>query len=189
MLSVVPCRRGPAAPEGGRTLGAWTHTSTALGVCTVQASSVRGSGSLWNFYCGMGEGEGTCQCLCSPAELSSVFWGSTTLPSGVLSPYCSLRAELLTFNIPDVKSHWLSELMESSPSAFASQTSEALPCPAGCPSHCPGSLLPVRVMCTASPPFLSSSVGLLSMLVSGESILLIFWRFSGLFRQVWVESK
>ena len=35
----------------------------------------------------------------------------------------------------------------------------------------------------------SSSVGLLSMLGSGESVLLVFWWFSGLFRQVWVESK
>ena len=34
----------------------------------------------------------------------------------------TLRAELLTFNIPDVKSHWLSELTLSGPSAFASQT-------------------------------------------------------------------
>ena len=34
----------------------------------------------------------------------------------------SLRAELLTYNMPDVQSRWLSELMQSGPSAFASQT-------------------------------------------------------------------
>ena len=33
------------------------------------------------------------------------------------------RSGLLTFNFPDVKSYWRSELMESGPSAFASQTS------------------------------------------------------------------
>ena len=54
-------------------------------------------------------------------KLNSVFQGSAPLPPGVLSPCCS-RAELLTFNIPDVKARWLSELMESDHSAFASQT-------------------------------------------------------------------
>ena len=57
-----------------------------------------------------------------PTKLSSVFQGSTTLPPGVLLPSPLSRAELLTFNIPDVKSRWLSELTESSPFAFASQT-------------------------------------------------------------------
>ena len=57
------------------------------------------------------------------------------------------------------------------------------------PLHHPGSLLPARVACTASPPFLPSSVGLWSMLGSKESVLLDFWQFSGLFRQMWVESK
>ena len=57
------------------------------------------------------------------------------------------------------------------------------------PLHRPASLPPVRVACTASLPFLPSSMGLLSTLGSGESILLVFWQFSGLFRQMWVESK
>ena len=34
-----------------------------------------------------------------------------------------------------------------------------------------------------------SSVGLSSTLGSGESILLVFWQFSGLFRQMWLEAK
>ena len=50
----------------------------------VQASLVRGTGYLWNFGWGMGEGDGACQDLCSPAELSSVFWSSTALPPSVL---------------------------------------------------------------------------------------------------------
>ena len=44
----------------------WIHRSTVLGVCVVQASSVTGTSSLWNFSCGMGEGYGACQHLCSP---------------------------------------------------------------------------------------------------------------------------
>ena len=53
----------------------------------MQASLVTGTGSLWSFGWGMGEGNGACQHLCSPAKLSSVFQGSTTLPPGVLSPF------------------------------------------------------------------------------------------------------
>ena len=88
-------RFAPGGPlwEGPRSTGkevgpseGWIHRSTALGVCTVQASLVMGTGSLWDFGWGMGEGNGAYQPLYSPAELSSVFQGSTTLPPGVLSP-------------------------------------------------------------------------------------------------------
>ena len=77
-----PCSTGREAGPSE----AWIHRRTALGICTVQASLVRGTGSLWNFSWEMGEGNGTSQRLCSPAKLSSVFWGSTTLPPSVLSP-------------------------------------------------------------------------------------------------------
>ena len=128
-----PCSTGREAVP----LEGWIHRSPALGVCAVQASSMTGTGSLWNFGWGMGEGNRACQRLSSPTELSSVFQSWTTLPPGVLSPSRSLRAELLTFNIPDVQSCWLSELTESDPSTFASQTWGALPCLAGCPSTAP----------------------------------------------------
>ena len=52
------------------------------------------------------------------------------------------------------------------------------------PLHCSSSLPPVRVAGTASLPFLPSSVGLLPTLGSRESVLLVFWQFSGLFRQM-----
>ena len=70
-----PLREGPCSTrrEAGQLEG-WTHRSTALGVCLVQTSLVMGTGSLWNFGWGMGEGDGDCQHLCSPVELSSVFW-------------------------------------------------------------------------------------------------------------------
>ena len=87
-----------------------------------------------------------------------------------------LRAELLAYNLPDVKSRLLSEHASSGPSAFASQTRGL--CLAGGPPLRPGSLPPVRGARTASPPFLPSSVGLSSALGSGDSILLVFWQFS-----------
>ena len=62
LLQEGPCGTGREAdPSEG-----WIHRSTTLGVCMVQASSVRGTGSLWDFGWGMGEGEGTSQRLCSP---------------------------------------------------------------------------------------------------------------------------
>ena len=108
---------------------------------------------------------------------NSPSWRPLALPLG---------AELLTYNIPDDKSLWLSKLTLSGSSAFASQT-RGLTLLGGLPLHRPVSLLPVRVACTASLPFLPSSLGLLSMLGSGEFVLLVFWWFSGLFRQMWVE--
>ena len=110
--------------------------------------------------------------LCLPGLNTSPSW----CPLALLLPEqsCSL------FHIPDVKSRWLSELMQSGPSAFACQT-WGLCLAGGLPLHCPGSLPPVSVARTTSPPFLPSSVGLLSTLGSGESILLVFWWFYGLF--------
>ena len=104
-------------------------------------------------------------------------------------PPRSPRADLLTFNIPDVKSPWLSELVQSGPSTFCKPDFGGSALPSRLPLYRPGSLLPVRVAHTASLPFLPSSVGLLSMLGSGESVLLVFQWFSGLFRVMWVESK
>ena len=100
-------------------------------------------------------------------------------------PPCSPRAELLTFIIPDVKSSWLLEVPKSIPSTFERGST----LPSGLSLHCPSSLPPVHVAHTASLPFLPSSVGLLSTLGSRESVLLVFWQFAGLFRQMWVESK
>ena len=59
-----PCGTGREAdPSEG-----WIHRSTALGVCVVQASSVTGTGSLWDFGWGMREGDGAFQRLCSLAS-------------------------------------------------------------------------------------------------------------------------
>ena len=112
--------------------------------------------------------------LCRPGAQQLSLPLSSSLPA--------FRAELLTYDLPDAKSRLLSEHGLSGPSAFASQTRGL--CLAGEPPLHPGSLPPVRGARTASPPFLPSSVGLSSALGSGDSVLLILWRFSGLFRQV-----
>ena len=86
-----PLREGPCSTRREADLSeGWIHTSPVVGICEVEASPVRETGSLWNFGWGMGEGNGTCQCLCSPVELSSVFQGSTYLPTHVLLPSCCL---------------------------------------------------------------------------------------------------
>ena len=133
-----PLPEGPCSTRReSDPLEGWIHRNTALGICMVQARLVMGTGSLWNFGWGMGEGDGTCGHLCSPRScaLSSRAQQLSLLASS-RSP-CSLRAEMLAFNIPDVKIRWLSELTESGPSAFASQTLRALPCWACCPSTPP----------------------------------------------------
>ena len=94
----------------------------------------------------------------------------------------TFRVELLTYDLLDAKSRLLWEHSPSGPSAFASQTRGL--CLGGEPPLHPGSLPPVRGARTAPPPFLPSSLGLSSALGSGDSVLLILWWFSGLFRQV-----
>ena len=108
--------------------------------------------------------------------------GAQSLSLLLFSNLSALLAELLAYNLPDIKSRLLSEHTPSGPSAFASQTWGL--CFAGGPPLRPGSLPPVRGARTASLSFLVSSVGLSSALGSGDSIPLVFWRFSGLFRQV-----
>ena len=112
--------------------------------------------------------------LCRPGAQQLSLPLSSSLPA--------FRAELLTYDLPDAKSRLLSEHSPSGPSAFASQTRGL--CLACEPPLHPGSLPPVHGVRTASTPFLPSSVGFSSAFGSGDSVLLILWQFSGLFRQV-----
>ena len=51
--------RGRVAPGGSQTRRRdGSAEARALGVCSVQASSLAGTGSLWDFGWGMGEGDG-----------------------------------------------------------------------------------------------------------------------------------
>ena len=115
-----------------------------------------------------------------PTELC--FQGAQQLSLPLSSSLPAFRAELLTYDLPDAKSRLLSEHALSGPSTFASQTRGL--CLASRLPLCPGSLPPVHGVRIASLPFLPSSVGLSSALGSGDSILLVFWWFSGLVRQV-----
>ena len=108
--------------------------------------------------------------------------GAQQLSLPLSSSLPAFQAELLTYDLPDAKSRLLSEHSPSGPSAFASQTRGL--CLAGEPPLCPGSLPPVRGARTASLPFLPSSMGLSSALGSRDSVLLVFWWFSELVRQV-----
>ena len=117
-----------------------------------------------------------------PHQTELCYQGAQQLSLPLSSSLPAFRAELLTYDLPDAKSRLLWEHSPSGPSAFASQTRGL--CLAGEPPLRPGSLPPVRGARTASPPFLPSSVGLSSAFGSSDSVLLILWRFSGLFRQV-----
>ena len=117
-----------------------------------------------------------------PRQTELCCQGAQQLSLPLSSSLPAFRAELLTYDLLDAKSCLLSEHSPSGPSAFASQT-RGLCLASELPLHS-GSLPPVHGVRTASLPFLHSSVGLSSALGSGDSVLLILWRFSGLFRQV-----
>ena len=143
--------------EGVRPAGGIDPQKHSIGCLRVQASSMMGTGALWDYGWGMGEGDGAGECLCYPP--------SCTLSSSAQQLYLllsssppALRADLLTHYLPDVKSRLLSEYTLSGPSSFGSQT-RGLCLASGLPL-CPGYLPPVSVVCTASLPFPPSSVGL-----------------------------
>ena len=102
-------------PEG------WICRSTALGVCRVQASSLAGTGSLWDLGWGMGEGDGSGEHLCSLSSCA-LLSGAQQLSLPLSSSPPALRAKLLAYNLPDVKTCLLSEHTPSGLSTFASQT-------------------------------------------------------------------
>ena len=183
-LSSLCCWQSPAGGalavptrREGDPLEGWIHRNTASGVCTMQVSLVTGIGSLWDFGWGMGEGYGASQCLCFPpsrALSSRAQQLSLLVPSH--SPR-SPRAGLLTFNIPDV-SHWLSELTQSGPSAFASQTrgsalqGGAAPPP---PQLSPASLWSVHCLSALPTLFCGPLVYTWLQTVCSASLLVAFW--------------
>ena len=179
--------RGPVAPGGSQTRWRDGSTEAQRWVFSGASKFPGRTGSLWDLGWGMGEGDGAGKPLCSlPSCALSSGVQQLSFPLSSSPPF--LQAELLTYNLPDVKSRSLSEHTPHGPSAFASQTRGALLGWRATPPP-PGSLPPVHGARTTSPPFLPSYVGLSSALGSGDSVLLVFWRFSVLFRQVYVESK
>ena len=173
LLSVIRFRKGPEAAGGSQAL-CWNYGSAeAQHWVFVQCKQVPWQELVpFVILAGDGRGRWLWQAPLFPAKLCSVVRGSATLLPLSSSPTV-LQAELLAYNLPDVKSLLLLEHTPSGPSTFASQTRGL--CLAGRLPLCPGSFPPVRGVCTASLPFLPSSVGLSSALGSGDSILLVFW--------------
>ena len=90
------------APGGSQTRrrDGSTEFCTALGVCTVQASFLEGTGSLWDFGWGMGEGDGAGKCLCSPpccALLSGAQQLSLRCPPAL--PFSEQSCSLIIFQM------------------------------------------------------------------------------------------
>ena len=56
--------------EGGRPVGEMDPQKHSVGHLRGASNLGDGTGSLWNFSWGMGEGDGSCQHLCSPTKLS-----------------------------------------------------------------------------------------------------------------------
>ena len=137
--------------EGVRPTEGWICRSIALGVCVVQASSLAGTGSLWDFGWGMGQGDGTGEGLFSlpSCALSS---GAQQLSLPLSSSPPVLQAELLAYNLPDVKSYLLSEHTPPAPSLLqASLRGSAWP---ACRPSAPA---PSRQSIELAPPHRPSS--------------------------------
>ena len=119
-----------------------------------------------------------------PCQTELVVWGSTTLPPVVVQPSRSPSRAVSLYpsrcQVPlVVRTHSARPLRFCQPDSGALLGQRAAP-----PTWLPPASPVLGAPRTASPPFLPSSAGLSSALGSGDSVLLILWRFSGLFRQV-----
>ena len=142
-----PLQEGPCGSgrESDPLPEVWLHRSSELGVCAERATSLAGTGSLWDFGWGMGGGDALSSAF-FPTKLSSVVWGLSSSPSLCLPAFLLSRAELLTYDLPDAKSCLLLEHAPLGPSAFASQTRGSawpwaapppqLPPASPCSAHC-----------------------------------------------------
>ena len=65
-----PLQEGPCGSrrESDLLKEVWLCRSTVLGVCSERASSLTGTGSLWDFGWGVGKGDGAAKRLCSPTS-------------------------------------------------------------------------------------------------------------------------
>ena len=135
--------------EGVTPTGGMDPQKQALGVFEEQASSLAGTGSLWDLA-GEWAREMVLASVFFPRQTELCLPGAQQLSLPLSSSLPAFRAELLTYDLPDAKSSLLWEYTLSGPSAFASQTlGLCLARWAGCPST-PGSLPPVRVAGTTS---------------------------------------
>ena len=107
--------------EGGRTVGGMNPQKHSIGCLRLKQVHV---GFPLGFCLGDGQGR---WCFPAPlflrqAELCPPGLNNCPFRCPLALLLSALQAELLTSNISDVKSHWLSEHTPSGPSTFASQT-------------------------------------------------------------------
>ena len=126
-LSSLCCRWSPAGrvlqhQVGGRSVGGMDPQKHSFG-CLHGASNF-GNRNWFPFRFWLGDGRGRWSWP-EPLFSTKLSLSSTVQQVSLLVSFCpphSARAEMLNFNVPDVKSHCLSELMESGPSTFENQT-------------------------------------------------------------------
>ena len=115
-LQEGPCstrRESDLPPEG------WIHRSTAMGVYVVQASSLQEL-VPFGILAGGWAREMALVSAFVPRQTELCCLGAQQLSFPLSSSHPALRAELLAYNLPDVKSHLLSEHTLCGPLAFAS---------------------------------------------------------------------
>ena len=109
---VVPCGRGPEAPGGRQSHRRDESTEAQRWVFVWTGMFGEGNWFPLEFRLGDGRAKWRLPAPCSPTELCPSGAQQFSLPVSSRPPH-SPRAELLTFNIPGVKSNWLSELTQS----------------------------------------------------------------------------
>ena len=138
--------------EGVRPAGGSDRQKHSVG-CLCGASKFPGRNWLpLGFWLGDGRGRWCCGRLCSLPSCA-LLSGAQQLSLPLSSSPPVLGAELLAYNLPDVKSRLLSEHTPSGPSTFASQTGGSA-LPAGCPSTPAPSTSLCRAHCLSALPTL-----------------------------------
>ena len=119
--------------EGVRPAEGWIRSSTALGVCAVQATSLAGTGSLWDFGWGMGEGDGAGKHLCSLPSYA-LLSGAQQLSLPLSSSPPVLQADLLTYTFQMLSPAGCQNTLRPAP-LFLQARLGGSALPAGCPSR------------------------------------------------------
>ena len=119
--------------EGVRPAEGWIPRDTALGVCGVKASSLTGTGSLWDFNWGMGEGDGAGEHLCSLPSCALLSRAQQlSLPLSSSPPV--LQADLLTYTFQMLSPAGCQNTLHLAP-LFLQARLGGSALPAGCPSR------------------------------------------------------
>ena len=143
-LSSLCCRCSPAGgalqhQDRGRPIGGMDPQKHSLGRLHRASKLDDGNCFPLEFWLGNGRRIWRFPAPLFPCQAELCLPGSPTLPPGVLSPSCSPNRAV---DIPDVKSHWLSELNGVWPLCFCKPDFRGSVLPGGLPLHCSSSLPP-----------------------------------------------